>query len=182
MTRVAAAAAFGALAGSLSAFSHAVGGGTLSMFHLAAISIVSAGVFVLLHRWMRAPVVLVSALLGLQLGAHVWLEMAHPHAHMAASNAAGHAYGLDGAIAHALTPGMMMMWAHFAAVIAGVALYSVTRPLMNFLAYAVTRLRSPRLVPVAMRLVRVPVFIGGLPQSLRGLTYSTPRRGPPVLA
>jgi hypothetical protein len=152
------------------------------VFHLAAISIVSAGVFALLHRWMRAPVVLVSALLGLQLCAHVWLEMVHPHAHMAASNAAGHADGVNGAIAHALTPGMMMMWAHFAAVTAGVALYSVARPLMNLVAYVVARLRSPRPVPVAMRLVPAPVFVGGLPQSLRGLTYSTPRRGPPVLA
>lgn len=131
---------------------------------------------------MRKPVVLVAALLGLQLGAHMWLEAVHPHAHVAAAGGASHSHGVSGAIAHALTPGMIMMWAHFAAVIAAVTLLGLMRPLLHALAYVVAQLHAIRLVPIVSQYPLRPVCIGLPTLSLRGLTRTTPRRGPPIFA
>jgi hypothetical protein len=177
--RVAKIAAFGAITGGLSAFSHAVAGGMLGGVHLLVITAFSALAFAALQRWMNRPIVLVAALLSLQLVAHVWLEAVHPHQHGGAS-LGGHAHGVAGAIEHALTPGMLMMWSHFAAVIAAVLVYVVARPLVGLLSFCFTSAPQVASTPVAAP-IQPALPEAWLPVVQQHfLTPVISRRGPPV--
>ncbi len=178
MRRVVASLLLGGLAGALSAFSHGVAGGPVGLIPLLVIVVVSAIAFAVLPRRMRGLGGIVSVLIAIQLVAHLGLEMVHPHQHGTA-----HAHGFAGAIQHALTPGMLMMWAHLLAVIFGAILILAIRPLLESLLGHIASWLTP-----ANGLVSVPTFATRSswtsPRSCRltFLTHVIEGRGPPVIA
>lgn len=181
MRRIVASSILGASAGALSAFSHGVAGGMVGLGPLLVIMVGSAVAFAALPRRWRGLGGTVVLLLGLQLLAHLWLEMAHPHGHGAVVEESAH--GITGAITHALTPGMLMMWAHLLAVVAGAALIVCLRPLLERLfAHAVrwwTRLFES---PVLQWKTSSPAFSACRSARTTLLAHVIEGRGPPVLA
>lgn len=181
MRRVVASLILGGLAGALSAFSHGVAGGPVGLVPLIVIVVVSAIAFAMLPRRMRGLGGVIALLLAIQLAAHLWLEAVHPHQH--GGSAGSHAHGLAGAIEHALTPGMLMMWAHLLAVIVGAILIVAIRPLLESLLGHVASWLTP-----ANRLVSAPTFATRSPWAsprscrLTLLTHIIEGRGPPVFA
>lgn len=181
MRRIVASSILGASAGALSAFSHAVAGGAVGLGPLLVIMLGSAVAFAVLPQRLRAMTGVVTLLLVLQLVAHLWLEMAHPHGHGAMAQEPAH--GIAGAITHALTPGMLMMWAHLLAVVAGAALIVCLRPLLErLLARASRWWTQPFDTPVIRRKSWSPAF--SALRSVRStlLAHVIEGRGPPVLA
>lgn len=180
MRRTVASAILGGLAGALSAFSHALAGGALGWSHLLVITAVSALIFAILPRRMRGLGATVVVLIALQFVAHLWLEVVHPHHHGAA---AAHAHGLAGAIEHALSPGMVMMWAHLLSVVIAAALIVVVRPLLETLLSRIGAWAAP--TPQWLPIPRPP---GGVIESSYSphrdllLAHTIEGRGPPVFA
>ncbi len=180
MRRVVASLLLGGLAGALSAFSHGVAGGPVGLVPLLVIIVVSGIAFAVLPRRMRGLGGIVSLLIAIQLVAHLGLEIVHPHQH--GGPAGSHAHGLAGAIEHALTPGMLMMWAHLLAVIVGAILIVAIRPLLESLLGHVASWLAP-----VNGLVSVPTFATRRPWSPPltcrpvVLTHIIEGRGPPVL-
>jgi hypothetical protein len=180
MRRLITGTLLGAGAGALTAFSHGVAGGAVGVGPLLAVVGVAAVVFAVLPRRLRGLGGLVSVLLVLQLLAHVWLESVHPHAH---GGSTSHAHGISGAIAHALTPGMLMMWAHLLAVVVGAAAIVALRPLLEAAIDAISGWWS---LPVPSRPAPPRVrWSPTTPASTRRpvlLAYVMAERGPPVPA
>lgn len=168
MRRIAASAILGGFAGALSAFSHGVAGGAVGLIPLSIIVAISALIFAVLPRRLRGVSGTIAVLIGIQLLAHLWLEAVHPH-HPAIAGGHMSSHGLAGAIAHALTPAMVMMWAHLFAVVAGGVLILALRPLMETLLEAVTSWLSPRRAR------------SGVPALSLPSSWSSPRNGRPLL-
>jgi hypothetical protein len=182
MRRTVASLLLGALAGALSAFSHGVAGGPVGLVPLLVIVVVSGIAFAVLPRRMRGPGGIVSLLIAIQLVAHLWLEAVHPHQHGGSAGSQAHgSHGIAGAIEHALTPGMLMMWSHLVAVIVGAILILAIRPLLESLLGHVASWLTP-----ATGLVSAPTFAttsswtSARSCRLTMLTHIIEGRGPPV--
>lgn len=181
MRRVVASLILGGLAGALSAFSHGVAGGPVGLGPLLVIIVASGVAFAALPRRMRGVSGIVTVLLLIQLAAHLWLEAVHPHHHGPAGGS--HAHGIAGAIEHALTPGMLMMWMHFLAVIVGAVLIFAVRPLLESILGHAASWFNPE-----PRIIRVPTFATRRPWSPPRtcrplvLAHIIEGRGPPVVA
>lgn len=181
MRRILASLVLGGIAGALSAFSHGVAGGPVSLGPLLIIALASGVAFAALPRRLRGVGGVVALLLVIQLAAHLWLEALHPHHHGAVGGS--HAHGIAGAIEHALTPEMLMMWMHLLAVIIGAVLILAVRALLETILGHVASWFSP-----TPGIVRVPVCATRRPSSPPGrlrpivLAHIIEGRGPPVPA
>lgn len=185
MRRIVTSLVLGGLAGALSAFSHGVAGGSVAAGPLLTIIAASGLAFVALPRRLRGLTGIVSLLIAIQFAAHLWLEVADPHQHGAphvTASGESQAPGLAGAIEHALTPGMLMMWAHLLAVIVGAILILALRPLLETLLGHAATWFTPLVVmgspvyPAAATAWLQPR--NGRPELL---AHTIEGRGPPVL-
>jgi hypothetical protein len=179
--RIFASLVLGGMAGALSAFSHGVAGGPVGLGPLLIITIASGVAFAGLPRRLRGVGGIVALLLVIQLAAHMWLEAVHPHHHGVVGGSPAH--GITGAIEHALTPAMLMMWMHFLAVIIGAVLILAVRPLLETILGHVASWLNPE-----PGIIRIPTFATTRPWSPPGtcrrvvLAHIIEGRGPPVFA
>lgn len=176
MRRVAASLILGGLAGALSVFSHAAAGGAVHPGPVLLIVAGSAVAFAAAPARMRGLGGTVGLLIAVQMGAHLWLETVNSH-----HGTQSHGHGVAGAIEHALSPGMLMMWTHLAAVIVGAVFITVVRPLLEtMLARAAIGLIAWPVPAEAPRCIRSLSQTSAHAMRSFLLAHSIEGRGPPV--
>ena len=170
----------------LAAAAHASAGGTTPLVAVLLMAVVLAPLLSGLLALSGNLLVVASALVGIQVAAHVWLGGSHaPAGRGPVLDHAGHGAfsGADAsasALAHLVSADGLMLALHVTALIATIALWALAGPLLHALLRLMRSPLLPRPVITGARRLRRHHALVVAPGAR--LHHVVTRRGPPVLA